>query len=134
MFASDTLYELRVSLQLAETEREGVSFSLDSIEIVRCFLLSSRVLRLTFLHLLNHQTSAVCYNVPVTTSSHWSEKFFFPTVSTCQREFFLLSKDLDEIHINYPSIFELMFDLKGSLISFFKHSVCSRSIYSLTNK
>lgn len=24
MFASDTLYELRVSLQLAETEREGV--------------------------------------------------------------------------------------------------------------
>ena len=25
MFASDTLYELRVSLQLAETEREGVS-------------------------------------------------------------------------------------------------------------
>ena len=25
MFASDTLYELRVALQLAETEREGVS-------------------------------------------------------------------------------------------------------------
>lgn len=24
MFASDTLYELRVALQLAETEREGV--------------------------------------------------------------------------------------------------------------
>lgn len=24
VFASDTLYELRVSLQLAETEREGV--------------------------------------------------------------------------------------------------------------
>jgi len=24
MFASDTLFELRVSLQLAETEREGV--------------------------------------------------------------------------------------------------------------
>lgn len=28
MFASDTLYELRVALQLAETEREGVKMKL----------------------------------------------------------------------------------------------------------
>ncbi|CAF0822253.1 unnamed protein product [Adineta steineri] len=73
MFASDTLYELRVSLQLAETEREG-GFS-----------------------------------------PHISPFVEPPDVgSLLQRTGYnIVTLDLDEIHINYPSMFELMFDLKG---------------------
>ncbi|UJR14958.1 hypothetical protein I4U23_001937 [Adineta vaga] len=73
MFSSDTLYELRVSLQLAETEREG-GFS-----------------------------------------PHISPFVEPPDIgSLLQRTGFnIVTLDLDEIHIDYPSMFELMFDLKG---------------------
>ncbi|CAF1130231.1 unnamed protein product [Rotaria sordida] len=73
MFASDTLYQLRVSLQLAETEREG-GFS-----------------------------------------PHVSPFVEPPDIGGLLQRigFNIVTLDLDEIYIDYPSMFELMFDLKG---------------------
>ncbi|CAF1051737.1 unnamed protein product [Adineta ricciae] len=73
MYASDTLYELRVALQLAETEREG-GFSPHVSPFVEPPDIGSLLQR-------------TGYNI--------------------------VTLDLDEIHIDYPSMFELMFDLKG---------------------
>lgn len=73
VFGSDTLFELRVSLQLAETEREG-GFAPHISPYTDVRDLGG---------LLN------------------------------QSGFTLLTIDFDEIIINYPSAFELMFDLQG---------------------
>lgn len=73
VFGSDTLFELRVSLQLAETEREG-GFAPHISPYTDVRDLGG---------LLN------------------------------QSGFTLLTIDFDEIIVNYPSAFELMFDLQG---------------------
>ncbi|CAF3560430.1 unnamed protein product [Rotaria socialis] len=73
MFASDTLYELRVALQLAENEREG-GFAAHISPFVEPPDIGGLLQR-------------IGYNI--------------------------VTLDLDEIHIDYPSMFELMFDLKG---------------------
>ncbi|CAF0721073.1 unnamed protein product [Brachionus calyciflorus] len=73
MFAGDTLFELRVSLQLAELERKGG--------------ITPRV-------------------SPFTTPQDIGGLL-------TSSGFTLLTMDFDEIQISYPSIFELMYDLKG---------------------
>ncbi|KAI7690148.1 hypothetical protein SSS_09048 [Sarcoptes scabiei] len=73
MFGGQTLYELRCSLQLAETEREG-GFGLHVSPLITPQDIGS---------LLN------------------------------RTNFTLLTIDTDEIIVHYPSIFELMYDLKG---------------------
>ncbi|XP_014770023.1 arginine-hydroxylase NDUFAF5, mitochondrial [Octopus bimaculoides] len=73
IFGSDTLYELRVSLQLAETEREG-----------------------GFAPHISPYTDVRELGGLLT-----------------QANFSLLTIDFDEIVINYPSIYELLFDLQG---------------------
>ncbi|CAF0995120.1 unnamed protein product [Didymodactylos carnosus] len=73
MFASDTLFELRVALQLAETEREG-GFAPHISPFVDPPDIGSLLQR-------------VGYNI--------------------------VTLDVDEVHIDYPNIFELMFDIKG---------------------
>ena len=75
MFAGDTLFELRVSLQLAELERRGG--------------ITSRI-------------------SPFTTPTDVGGLL-------SSNEFNLLTLDFDEIRIAYPSIFELMYDIKGDL-------------------
>lgn len=73
MFGGETLYELRVSLQLAEIERQG-GFSLHVSPFTQPSDLGSLLTRAGFN---------------------------------------MITIDTDEITINYPSMFELMFDLKG---------------------
>ncbi|ORY91275.1 S-adenosyl-L-methionine-dependent methyltransferase [Syncephalastrum racemosum] len=73
VFGGDTLFELRTSLQLAETEREG----------------------------------GVSPHVsPMTDSSDMSRLL-------SRAGFTLTTVDVDEIQVNYPSMFELMDDLKA---------------------
>jgi NADH dehydrogenase [ubiquinone] 1 alpha subcomplex assembly factor 5 len=74
LFAGETLFELRVSMQLAELERKGG--------------ITSRI-------------------SPFTTPSDIGGLL---TASG----FKLLTLDFDEIRIAYPSIFELMYDIKGN--------------------
>lgn len=73
MFGGETLYELRCSLQLAETEREGG--------------FSAHVSPFTQAQDIGSLLNGVGFN--------------------------LITIDLDEICVNYPSMFELMFDLQG---------------------
>lgn len=73
MFGGETLYELRCSLQLAETEREGG--------------FSAHVSPFTQAQDIGSLLSGVGFN--------------------------LITIDSDEICVNYPSMFELMFDLQG---------------------
>ncbi|XP_055878473.1 arginine-hydroxylase NDUFAF5, mitochondrial-like [Biomphalaria glabrata] len=73
MFGADTLYQLRVSLQLAELEREGG--------------FGPHISPFTTVNDLGNLLS--------------------------RAGFVLLTIDLDDITMNYPSMFELMFDLKG---------------------
>ena len=73
MFAGDTLFELRVSLQLAELERRGG--------------VTSRISPFTTPTDIGGLLNASGYK--------------------------LLTLDFDEIRIGYPSIFELMYDVKG---------------------
>ncbi|XP_059163683.1 arginine-hydroxylase NDUFAF5, mitochondrial-like [Physella acuta] len=73
MFGGDTLYQLRVSLQLAEIEREG---------------------------------GFAPHISPFTTANDLGSLL-------TRTGFTLLTIDMDEMTITYPSIFELMYDLKG---------------------
>ncbi|XP_005102037.1 arginine-hydroxylase NDUFAF5, mitochondrial [Aplysia californica] len=73
MFGGDSLYELRVSLQLAEIEREG---------------------------------GFAAHISPFTTVNDLGNLL-------TRAGFTMLTIDVDNVIINYPSMFELMFDLKG---------------------
>ncbi|KAK6183013.1 hypothetical protein SNE40_010569 [Patella caerulea] len=73
MFGGETLYELRVSLQLAEQEREGG--------------FAAHISPFTEIRDLGNLLNRAGFN--------------------------LLTIDVDEVVINYPSMYELMYDLKG---------------------
>jgi NADH dehydrogenase [ubiquinone] 1 alpha subcomplex assembly factor 5 len=73
MFAGDTLFELRVAMQLAELERKGG--------------ITSRISPFTTPQDVGGLLNSSGYK--------------------------LLTIDFDEICISYPSIFELMYDVKG---------------------
>lgn len=73
MFGGDTLYQLRVSLQLAETEREGG--------------FAPHISPFTDVRDLGNLLTRAGYN--------------------------MLTIDIDEMEVVYPSIYELMYDLKG---------------------
>lgn len=100
MFAGDTLFELRVSLQLAEMERRGVIFSLYIFSIFIAVVVGVKKKLFDIFKGITPRIS------PFTTPQDISG-----LLNTSG--FKLLTLDFDEIRIAYPSIFELMYDLKG---------------------
>jgi len=92
MFAGDTLFELRVSLQLAELERKGVRHTHLFIKSFICFMLRFKGI-----------TSRIS---PFTTPQDIGNLLY-------TAGFRLLTLDFDEIRIAYPSLFELIYDIKG---------------------